>query len=123
MPKEMFARKDVISPQMQELQEELNKSNVVPFPDQRPITGGNIQDKEPWLRGLEVRDLFIAQQRKGFTTCLDEYRVMAKEEEKGETFTLLRQNRRRGGKDDSDWEWHGDEEFSNENKLKKVLDG
>lgn len=88
-----------------------------------PITGGKISDKEPWLRGLPKGTLFIASRRNGFTTAVDEFRIMEKEEANGETFTLLRENRREGTKDVSAWDWHNDETFSNEYKFKKVLDG
>ena len=96
-----------------------SSQNVVPL---FPITGGKTTNREPWLRGLSKGTLFIASSKKSFTTCLDEYRVMEKEEANGETFTLLRQNRRVDNKDASDWEWHDDELFSHENKLKKVLE-
>lgn len=88
-----------------------------------PITGGKTGSKTPWLTDLPKGTLFIAAAKKGFTTCLDEYRIMEKEEANGENFSLLRQNKKEGDKDISDWEWHDDDLFSHEYKLKKVLNG
>ena len=116
----MFVRKDRISPQMHELHEELKQAKVVPL---FPISGGKFGDKVPWLRTLPIGTIFIALRKNGFTTSLDEYTILEKKEANEESFSLLRENRREGDKDLSIWDWHDDEVFSNEYKLKKVLDG
>ena len=71
----------------------------------------------PWLEVLPLGCHFIAQTRKGFQQFLEEYTIKGKQD----GCTLLLQHRRTGNLDQSEWQWVDNEEFSNENDLRKVL--
>lgn len=92
---------------------EYDAANIVPI---RLSQGGKF-GPDNWLADLPLRTHFVAQTRKGWTLWLEEYTIMGKEK----NITLLREDRREGLKDISDWKWTDNEQFSLEYKLRQIL--
>ena len=104
--------KNPIDAQMRSISE-YGADNVVQI---RLSQGGNF-GPDNWLEKLPVGTNFVAQTRKGWTLWLEEYTIMGREK----NITLLRENRREGTKDISDWKWTDNEQFSMEYKLRQIL--
>lgn len=101
-----------ISEKMEDFHE---KDNILEF-RVAPITGTKEPPNGDWLSELPLNTTFLAKTI-SFTPVFNEYTIMGKREQA----ILLRENRRQGGEDASNWDWHDPVIFCRKNEKVEIL--